>query len=45
MTGDVRLTADIAAIEFTDLRHGKVTTANGEVWLTGDGGQTWDVQP
>lgn len=45
MTGDIKLTADIAAIEFTDLRHGKVTTASGEVWLTADGGQTWQVRP
>jgi hypothetical protein len=37
----VALSADIAAIEFTDPRHGKLTTANGEVWLTTDTGQTW----
>lgn len=38
------LVADIAAIEFTDPRHGKVTTAKGEVWLTDDGGQSWRKQ-
>ncbi|MGC2196974.1 MAG: YCF48-related protein [Terriglobales bacterium] len=39
------LTADIAAIEFTDARQGKITTTNGEVWLTDDAGQTWRKQP
>jgi len=35
------LTADIAAIEFTDPQHGKITTANGEAWLTIDAGHSW----
>lgn len=35
------LTADIAAIEFTDPQHGKITTANGEAWLTTDAGRSW----
>jgi hypothetical protein len=39
------LSADIAAIEFTDILHGKITTANGEVWITDDAGQTWRKQP
>jgi len=39
------LTADIAALEFTDLLHGKLTTATGEVWVTFDAGQTWRKQP
>ena len=39
------LTADIAAIEFTDTRQGKITTANGEIWLTRDGGKSWSKQP
>jgi len=43
-TPDAALQADIAAIEFTDIRHGKITTANGEVWLTDDAGQTWHKQ-
>jgi photosystem II stability/assembly factor-like uncharacterized protein len=42
--GDLPLSADIAAIEFTDPRHGKVTTAGGEVWLTADAGRTWHIQ-
>jgi photosynthesis system II assembly factor YCF48-like protein/putative zinc finger protein len=42
---DATLTADIAAIEFTDLRHGKITTATGESWLTEDAGQSWRKQP
>jgi photosystem II stability/assembly factor-like uncharacterized protein len=40
----VALTADIAAIEFTDLQHGKITTSAGEVWTTEDAGQTWRKQ-
>jgi hypothetical protein len=43
-TNDANLTADIAAIQFTDLQHGKITTATGEVWLTDDAGQTWRKQ-
>jgi photosynthesis system II assembly factor YCF48-like protein/putative zinc finger protein len=41
---NVALTADIAAIEFTDLQHGKITTSAGEVWTTEDAGQTWRKQ-
>ncbi len=44
-TAESSLTADIAAIEFTDARQGKITAANGEVWLTEDAGQTWHKQP
>lgn len=40
-SGAASLTGDIAAIEFTDLRQGKITTANGEAWITQDAGQTW----
>jgi hypothetical protein len=43
--GNSTLSADIAAIEFTDIRQGKVTAANGEVWTTTDGGQSWHKQP
>jgi len=39
------LTADVAALEFTDLLHGKLTTSAGEVWITIDAGQTWKIQP
>jgi photosynthesis system II assembly factor YCF48-like protein len=41
---DATLTADIAAIEFIDVRQGKITTSTGEVWITTDGGQTWRKQ-
>jgi hypothetical protein len=44
-TRDAKLTADIAAIAFTDVQHGKITTATGDVWLTDDAGQTWRKQP
>jgi hypothetical protein len=44
-SSDATLTADIAAIEFTDLRRGKITTATGDSWLTEDAGQTWRKQP
>jgi Photosynthesis system II assembly factor YCF48/Putative zinc-finger len=40
-TADATLTADIAAIEFVNVRQGKITTSTGEVWTTADGGQTW----
>ena len=39
--GGERLTTDIVGIDFTDAQHGKVTTATREVWITGDGGQSW----
>jgi Photosynthesis system II assembly factor YCF48 len=44
-TDKATLTADIAAIAFTDRQHGKVTASNGEVWTTIDAGQTWLKQP
>jgi len=40
-TDTATLNADIAAIEFIDPQHGKITTANGEVWITTDAGQAW----
>lgn len=43
-TADATLTADIAAIEFIDVRQGKITTSTGEVWITTDSGQTWRKQ-
>ena len=39
------LTANIIGIEFGDMLHGKVTTANQEVWTTNDAGQTWQAAP
>jgi photosynthesis system II assembly factor YCF48-like protein/putative zinc finger protein len=35
------LTADIVTIEFSDARHGKLTTGNRETWTTNDAGDTW----
>jgi Photosynthesis system II assembly factor YCF48/Putative zinc-finger len=35
------LTDDIIGVEFPDLLHGKLTTADNEIWTTDDGGQTW----
>ncbi|MGH9543828.1 MAG: YCF48-related protein [Terriglobales bacterium] len=35
------LTADIVAVEFSDARHGKLTTSNRETWTTSDAGETW----
>ncbi|HVO81948.1 MAG TPA: YCF48-related protein [Terriglobales bacterium] len=35
------LTADIIGVEFTDARHGKLTTSGGEIWTTIDAGETW----
>jgi hypothetical protein len=38
------LVADIIALEFTDPQHGKLTTANHEVWITADAGQSWQLK-
>jgi hypothetical protein len=38
------LTADIIGVEFTDSRHGKLTTADQHTWTTSDDGQTWKVR-
>jgi hypothetical protein len=38
------LQADIVRLEFTDARHGKLTTASNEVWTTADAGQSWQRQ-
>ena len=35
------LSSDIIGVQFTDLRHGSVTTAAQETWNTADAGQTW----
>jgi photosystem II stability/assembly factor-like uncharacterized protein len=40
----VALTEDIVSIDFPDPEHGKVTTSEGKVWTTSDGGKTWQVQ-
>jgi hypothetical protein len=38
------LVADILALEFTDPQHGKLTTANHEIWITADAGQSWQLR-
>jgi photosystem II stability/assembly factor-like uncharacterized protein len=38
------LVADIVALEFTDPQHGKLTTANHEIWITADAGQSWQLK-
>jgi photosynthesis system II assembly factor YCF48-like protein/putative zinc finger protein len=37
------LTADIIGVEFTDANHGKLTTADEQIWITADAGQTWQT--
>lgn len=38
------LTGDIISLEFVDLQHGRVSTSTPEVWITNDGGQSWQKQ-
>jgi hypothetical protein len=38
------LSADIVTVEFSDPQHGKVITANREIWTTSDAGETWQRQ-
>jgi photosystem II stability/assembly factor-like uncharacterized protein len=40
----ISVSGDIASIQFSDPRHGTVTTSNAEVWATADDGQTWHKQ-
>ena len=44
VSGAVRLTGDIVALEFSDSQHGRLTTSASEVWTTADDGQTWQKQ-
>ena len=45
LVGDGKpLTADIITVEFTDSRHGKLTTDDHETWTTSDGGESWRRQ-
>jgi hypothetical protein len=37
------LSADIIGVEFTDSNHGKLTTADEQIWTTADAGQTWQT--
>ena len=36
------LNSDIARIEFLDSRDGTLSTSNGEIWITHDGGNSWE---
>lgn len=38
------LTGDILSVEFSDLKHGTVTTSTPEIWTTADDGQNWQKQ-
>lgn len=38
------LTGDIMSLEFADIQHGRVSTSTSELWITNDGGQTWQKQ-
>jgi len=37
-----KLNSDITRIEFLDSHDGSLSTSNGEVWTTRDGGNTWE---
>ncbi len=39
--GRITPTGDISRIEFSDPQNGKVATSTGEIWITADGGLTW----
>ena len=36
-----KLTADVTRISFNDLQNGVISTSNGQLWTTSDGGRTW----
>jgi photosynthesis system II assembly factor YCF48-like protein len=38
------LADDIIGVEFRDALHGKLTSSTQEVWITADGGQSWQKQ-
>jgi hypothetical protein len=40
----IALTGDIISLDFHDPQHGKLSTSTSEVWITADGGQTWQKQ-
>jgi Photosynthesis system II assembly factor YCF48 len=44
VSGEEKLSADISAIDFTDVQHGKLTTTAGQLWTTSDAGQSWQKQ-
>ena len=37
-----KLNSEISRIEFLDSQDGSLSTSNGEIWITHDGGNTWD---
>jgi hypothetical protein len=39
--GGIALTVDIVSIESADPQHAKLTTSEGGIWTTSDGGKTW----
>lgn len=43
-SGITVLNGDIVSVDFPDAQHGKIMTSAPEVWLTTDGGQTWQKQ-
>ena len=43
-SGITVLTGDVVSLDFPDALHGKIVTSTQEVWLTSDGGQTWQKQ-
>jgi Photosynthesis system II assembly factor YCF48 len=44
-SGGIAPTGDISRIEFSDPQNGKVRTSTGEIWITSDGGLTWQKLP
>jgi hypothetical protein len=44
VAGGKKLDQDITRLDFPDASTGTVNTANGEVWTTSDGGQTWQLK-
>lgn len=38
------LTGDIVNLQFADPQHGRIITSSAEIWMTADGGITWDKQ-
>jgi Photosynthesis system II assembly factor YCF48 len=44
VSSNAPLAGDIVSLQFSDVQHGALTTAAPEVWITSDGGQTWQKQ-
>ncbi|MHB8214492.1 MAG: YCF48-related protein [Candidatus Sulfotelmatobacter sp.] len=38
------LIGDVVGVEFSDAQHGRIASSAGEVWTTGDDGQSWHKQ-